>query len=334
MQVMRKVRITGTGMYVPPRVVTNHDLAEMMDTNDEWIQQRSGIRERRYVDPGTGPVDLGVEATNRALEMAGLEAKDLDAIVVATLSSEHEFPGNSCFMQAKLGIPEIPAMDVRCQCTGFLYALQVGQLYVASGIYDRVLVCGTEAHSPGLDFTTRGRAITVLFGDGAGAVILEASDDHERGIQSVHVHADGTHAKKLWTDAPGLGHHPRISHEMIDEGRHYPEMDGKFVFKHAVLRMPQVLQEALDANKASIADVDLFLFHQANLRINEYVAGALEIPPEKTHNNMQVYGNCSAASIPMCLDECVRSGRVKDGDLIAMTGFGGGFTWGSALLRW
>jgi 3-oxoacyl-[acyl-carrier-protein] synthase-3 len=333
-QTLRKVRITGTGMYVPPRLVTNKDLEKLMDTTDEWIQQRTGVQTRHHVDPGTGPVDLAYEASQRALEAAGLESGDLDAIIVPSLSPHHEFPGNSAFLQARLGVAEIPAMDVRCQCTGFLYALHVGQLYVGSGQYDRVLVCGTEVHSTGFELTTRGRDVSVIFGDGAGAVILEPSDDPERGIGSVHLHADGRHAKKLWVDAPGSVYSPRITPEMMEAGRHYPQMDGRFVFKHAVTRMPEAIHEVLAANKTPLEDVDLFLFHQANLRINEYVAGQLGIPPEKTYNNIQVYGNCSAASIPMCLDECVRAGRVEAGDLICMAGFGSGFTWGSALLRW
>jgi 3-oxoacyl-[acyl-carrier-protein] synthase-3 len=321
-------------MYVPPRVVTNDDLAQLMDTSDEWIQQRTGILTRHHVDPGTGPADLAYQASTRAIEAAGFEPSDLDAIVVPSLSPHHDFPGNSAFLQALLGVPEIPAMDVRCQCTGFLYALQVGQLYVASGQYERVLVCGTEVHSTGLEFTARGRDVAVIFGDGAAAVILEPSDDPDRGIASVHTHADGRFAKKLWVEAPGCVYSPRLTAEMMEEGRHYPYMDGRFVFKHAVTRMPEAIHEALEANETAIGDVDLFLFHQANLRINEYVAGQLGIDPEKSYNNIQVYGNCSAASIPMCLDECVRTGRVSEGDLICMAGFGSGFTWGSALLRW
>ncbi len=334
MQALRNVRITGTGMYVPPRVVKNADLAELMDTTDEWIRQRTGIEERHHADPGTGPSDLAIESATRALEAAGLEAAQLDAIVVASLSPEHDFPGISAFLQHKLGLAGCPSFDVRAQCTGFLYALQVGQLYVASGIHDRVLVCGAELHSTGMDFSTRGRDVAVIFGDGSGAVILEPSNDAERGILSVHLHTQGEHAERLWVEAPGSSLHPRITHEMLDAGLQYPKMDGRFVFKHAVTRMPEVLNEALEHNKCALDDVKLFLFHQANLRINEYVAGQLGIPPEKLESNIQRYGNCSAGSIPMLLDECVRGGRVKEGDLIAMAGFGSGFTWGAALIRW
>lgn len=334
MQGLRKVAIRGTGMYVPPRVVTNADLEELMDTSDEWIQQRTGIRERHWVDAGTGPAHLALEASLRAIEAAEIEPGELDAIIVASLSPHHEFPGTSAFLQDMLGLSEIPVMDIRCQCTGFLYALNVGQLYVASGQHERVLVCGAEVHSTGLDMTTRGRDVTVIFGDGAGALVLEPSEDAERGILSLHLHAEGKHAKKLWVEAPGTVLSPRLTEEMVREGRIYPHMDGRFVFKHAVTRMPEVVHEALDANKCTIGDVDLCIFHQANLRINEYVGQQLGIAPERTYNNIQRYGNCSAASIPMCLDECVRAGRLEPGDLVLMAGFGSGFTWGSALIRW
>jgi len=334
-RVMRSVRISGTGMYVPPRVVTNFDLMKLMDTSDEWIQQRSGIVERRHVDAGMGPAELAFEAAKGALARAQITAGDLDAILVASLSPQHDFPGISCFLQDHLGIAGCSAMDVRCQCTGFLYALQVGELYVASGQCERVLVVGTEVHSTALDFSTRGRDVAVLFGDGAGAVVLEPSPEPERGILSVHTHAEGKYAKKLWIEAPGSSLWPhRITHEMLDQGRHFPYMEGRFVFKHATDRMPEAINEVLAHNKVQIDDVDLFLFHQANLRINQYVAQRLRIPEERTYNNIQKFGNCSAASIPMALHECVESGRIKDGDLIAMAGFGSGFTWGSALIRW
>ena len=335
MEVMRRARIAGTGMYVPPRVVTNHDLAQLMDTSDERIHQRSGIRERRHVDAGVGPADLALEASRSALAAAQVEPEDLDVILVASLSPHHDFPGTSAFLQDRLGIGGCTAMDVRAQCSGFLYALQVGALYIGSGQYDRALVCGTEVHSTGLEFATRGRDTAVLFGDGAGAVVLEPSDDRERGILSVHTHTEGKYAKKLWVEAPGSSMYPeRISVEMLEAGRQYPVMDGRFVFKHAVTRMPEAVNEALAANKCQIEDVDLVLFHQANLRINQFVAKELGIPPELTYNNTETYGNCSAASIPMCLDECVRSGRLSEGDLVVMAAFGSGFTWGSALLRW
>ena len=335
MRVMRSVRVAGTGMYVPPRVVTNADLTKLMDTSDEWIQQRTGIAERHHVDAGMGPAELAHQAAVQAIANAGIEPAQIDAIVVASLSPQHDFPGISCFLQDHLGLAGCPAMDVRCQCTGFLYALQIGELYVASGQYDRVLVVGAEVHSTGIDLSTRGRDVAVIFGDGSGAVVLEASPDPNRGILSVHTHAEGKYAKKLWVEAPGSSFWPqRITHEMLDEGRQFPHMEGRFVFKHAVQRMPEVIEEALAHNKCQLSDVSLFLFHQANLRINEFVAHKLGIPPERTYNNIQKYGNCSAASIPMLLHECAEAGRIREGDLIAMAGFGSGFTWGSALIRW
>jgi 3-oxoacyl-[acyl-carrier-protein] synthase-3 len=330
---LRAVRIAGTGSFVPPRVVTNDDLAALMDTSDEWIRQRTGIEERRWVDEGTGPADLAFEASKRALEAAGLAPECLGAILVPTLTAEHDVPGTSSFLQDRLGLAGCAAADVRAQCTGFLYALQWGWLQVAAGICDHVLVCGVEVHSTGLDVSTRGRDVAVLFGDGAGAVVLSPAGEGEGRILSVHVHTEGRYAKKLWVEVPGSVYHPRISAEHLAEGRHYPVMEGRFVFKHAVTRMPEAVREALDANALTIEDVDLFLFHQANLRIIEAVGTALQLDPARTPTNIQRYGNTSAASLPLLLDECVRSGRLRPGSLVSLAGFGSGFTWGSALFR-
>ena len=324
-------------MSVPDRVVTNHDLAARMETSDEWIQQRTGIKERRYIDPGTLPSDLALEACQRALESAGLEVGDVECIVLATLSSQADFPGTSFFLQDQLGAGEIPCFDLRAQCSGFVYSLSVADAFVRSGTYRRVLVVGCEVHSTGLDISTRGRDVSVIFGDGAGAMLVEANDDPDDPgeILSVRLHAEGKHAKRLWVEAPGSGLSPaRFTQEMFDAGLHFPHMDGRFVFKHAVTRMPEVLRETLDIAKVQLEEIDLFLFHQANLRINEYVAGQLEIPSEKCFNNIQRYGNCSAASIPMLLDECVRSGRLQRGQLVSMTSFGSGFSWTSAVARY
>ena len=329
-------KITGTGMYVPERVVTNHDLARLMDTSDEWIRQRSGIVERRYIEPGQQPADLAAQASRRALEAAGREPGEIDCIVLATLSSQADFPGTSFFLQEQLGAGEIPCFDLRAQCSGFVYSLGVANAMVRSGQFRRMLVVGCEVHSTGLDFSDAGRDVTVLFGDGAGAVVLEAVDpDLDRsGILEVRLHAEGRFARKLWTEAPGSGLPVRITHELIDERRHFPHMEGRFVFKHAVTRMPEVLLATLGAASVKLEDVDLFLFHQANLRINEYVAQQLAIPPERCPSNIERYGNCSAASVPMLLDEAVRSGRLARGQLVAMTTFGSGFSWSSALVRY
>jgi 3-oxoacyl-[acyl-carrier-protein] synthase-3 len=332
-----RAKITGTGMYVPERVVTNHDLAALMDTSDEWIRQRTGIAERRFIAEGQTPVDLAQQASQRALEAAHLDASDLDCIVLATLSPEAEFPGTSFFLHERLGASDIPCFDLRAQCSGFLYSLGVANGFLSSGMYRRVLVVGCEVHSSGIDLTDAGRDVAVIFGDGAGAVVLEANEDpaDPAGVLEVRIHAEGKHARKLWIEAPGSGFAPvRISHELIDERRHFPRMDGRFVFKHAVTRMPEVLLETLNAASLKLEDVDLFLFHQANLRINEYVAQQLGVPAEKCLSNIERYGNCSAASIPMLLDEAVRGGLLEPGQLVSMTGFGSGFSWGSAVLRW
>jgi 3-oxoacyl-[acyl-carrier-protein] synthase-3 len=330
-------KITGTGMYVPDRVVTNHDLARLMDTSDEWIRQRSGIVERRYIEPGQQPADLAVQASRRALEAAGREPGEIECIVLATLSPQADFPGTSFFLQEQLGAGEIPCFDLRAQCSGFVYSLGVANAMVRSGQFRRMLVVGCEVHSTGIDLSDAGRDVAVLFGDGAGAVVLEAVDPEQdrSGILEVRLHAEGRFARKLWIEAPGSGFSPtRITHELIDERRHFPRMEGRFVFKHAVTRMPEVLLETLGAASTKLEEVDLFLFHQANLRINEYVAQQLAIPPEKCPSNIERYGNCSAASVPMLLDEAVRGGRLARGQLVAMTTFGSGFSWSSALVRY
>jgi 3-oxoacyl-[acyl-carrier-protein] synthase-3 len=332
-----RTRIVGTGLSVPERVVSNHDLEKLMDTSDEWIQKRSGIAQRRHVSAGETPATLAEAASRRALEAAGVAPDELDGIVLATLSPEHEFPGTSFYLHHRLGVPEIPCWDLRAQCSGFLYSLATADAFIRTGSMRRLLVVGCEVHSTGLDLTTRGRDVGVLFGDGAGAVVVEANTDPEdlSGVLAVRMHAQGEHASRLWIEAPGSGFYPqRITAEMVAEGRHFPKMEGRFVFKHAVTRMPEVLNATLDAAGVKQDDVSLFLFHQANLRINEYVAQAMGIPPERCPSNIERYGNCSAASIPMLLDEVVRDGRLRRGQLVAMTAFGSGFTWASAVVRW
>jgi len=333
---MPRAKITGTGMCVPERRVTNKDLEALMDTSDEWIRQRSGIVERRWIRAGETPADLAEKASREALARAGLEPGELDCIVLATLSSQAEFPGTSFFLQERLG-GTTPCFDLRAQCSGFLYGLSVARSFVASGQYRRVLLIGCEVHSTGIDVSTEGRDVAVLFGDGAGAVVLEANDDPEdrSEVLAVRLHAEGKYATKLWVEAPGSGQYPaRLSQALLDRKAHFPRMEGRLVFKHAVSRMPEVLAEALDAAGVKRDDVDLFLFHQANLRINEFVAGALEIPPAKVRNNIDRYGNCSAASIPMLLAEAEREGALARGHLVALTGFGSGFSWASAIVRW
>jgi len=331
-----RAKITGTGMCVPERRVTNKDLEARMDTSDEWIRQRSGIVERRFVSEGETPAHLAEGAARQALEDAGLEVDQVDCIVLATLSPQHDFPGTSFFLQDMLGAGTIPCFDLRAQCSGFLYSLAVARSFIAAGQFQRVLAVGCEVHSTGLDLSTEGRDVAVLFGDGAGAVVVEANEDPEdpSGILTVKLHAQGKYGKKLWVEAPGCAHQPRITPELIARKAHYPAMDGRFVFKHAVTRMPEVLGEALDAAGVKQGDVDLFLFHQANLRINEYVANSLEIPADRLRNNIQRYGNCSAASLPLLLAEATREGALSVGDLVSLTAFGSGFSWASAVVRW
>ncbi len=328
-------RIAGTGMCVPDRVVTNADMTQWMDTSEEWIEQRTGIRERRWVEEGQKPSDLAEAATLAALEDAELDTRDLDCILLATLSGEHDFPGTSFFLHEAIDAGDIPCIDLRAQCSGFLYALQMADALIVAGRHRRILVVGCEVHSTGLDVSTAGRDVTVIFGDGAGAVVLESvAAESDRGLLEVRLHAEGKHARRLWTEAPGCALPGRISHEMIDDRRHFPYMDGRFVFKHAVTRMPEVLLETLGAASLKIDDVDLFLFHQANLRINEFVAQRLEIPPSKVRNNIERLGNCSAAALPILLAEASRDGSLAPGQLVSLTAFGSGFTWGSAVLRW
>ncbi len=327
--------ILGTGHYVPDRVVTNLDLMKLMDTSDEWIRQRTGIVERRYAPHGVGPSDLAFEASKRALEAAGLAPRDIDCILFATLSPDYSFPGSGVLLQRLLGLSEIPAFDIRNQCSGFIYCLQVADAFIRQGLYRRILVAGAEVHSTGIELNDRGRDVAVLFGDGAGAVVLGPTDHPTRGILSTHCHAQGEFAEELFLEAPTAKNQPcRITEEMIRDGRAFPKMNGRLVFKHAVTRLPQAIREALDANGVALGDVAHFFFHQANMRINEAVASALGIPPEKVYHNIQRYGNLSAGAIPALLDEVVRAGKVKEGDLCLLAAFGSGFTWASALIRW
>lgn len=326
-------KILGTGHYVPERVVTNADLEKLMDTSDEWIQQRTGIKERRWISEECGPSDLAKPACDNALEMAGLEAKDIDAIIFATLSPDYNFPGSGCLMTKLLDIPGTPALDIRNQCSGFIYGLQIADAYIRSGVYKNVMFIGAEVHSTGLDLTTRGRDVSVIFGDGAGAVLLGPSDDDSQGVLTTLVGADGEYAKELMVELPASRYIPRLTPEGMEEGRHYPYMNGREVFKHAARKLPGAVAQALKTCELGTDDVDLFIPHQANLRISEMAQKALSLPDEKIYNNIQKFGNTTAASIPIALDECVRSGRLERGGLLAVGAFGAGFTWGSAVVR-
>ncbi len=329
----RRARIAGLGRHLPERVVTNADLARLMDTSDAWIRARTGIRERRWVEGEVGASDLALPAAREALKAAGVRPTELDLIIFATLSPDITFPGSGCLLQAKLGCATVPALDVRNQCTGFLYGLAVADAFIRAGTMSRVLLVGAEVHSTGLDLSDRGRDVSVLFGDGAGAAVLVASEDGS-GVLGTRLHADGSEHELLMIEAPASRHHPRIDHAMIDEGRHYPRMDGRGVFRRAVSRVPEVLREVLDAHGLAPADIDLLVPHQANRRINDAVARKLGIPEERVVQNIDRYGNTTAASIPIALSEAVEEGRLRSGDLLAMAAFGAGLTWAASLVRW
>lgn len=331
--------IIGCGMYVPPGVVTNNDLSKMMDTTHDWIVQRSGIEERRWVDASVTTTDLGVKAAEEAIKNAGIDKKEIDCILFATLSPDHDFPGNACFLQPKLGLTEIPAIDVRQQCSGFIYAMSIADAFIKSGQYKTILIVGAEIHSKGMDKSTRGRDVAVLFGDGAGAIVMRRTEVKDRMkdsfMWSSHLFAEGSNAKELWVEAPGMAMGAeRIDHAILEAGKHYPYMNGKKVFANAVRRLCESMMLALETNKLKLEDIDLFLFHQANMRINQMVAQELKIPEEKVFNTIQKYGNTTAATIPIGMAEAVKAGKLKKGSLVASAVFGSGFTWGSSVYRW
>ncbi len=331
---MPRTEFISTGFHVPERVVTNEQLTQWWDTSDQWIRERSGIEERHWAAAGEAGSDLALVAARKALDAAGLAPSDLDCIVYATLSPDYFFPGGGVFLQRKLGIPGVPALDIRNQCTGFLYGLSVADAWIRSGQYRRILLVGAEVHSTGLDFGPAGRDIGVLFGDGAGAVILGPTDDAARGVLSTHLYADGRFAEQLWCETGASANNPRISHDDLDAGKQYPHMQGREVFKHATTRMPESVREALGANGLEVKDVNLLIAHQANLRINEMVQRHLGLRDDQVYNNIQRFGNTTAATIPIAVDECVQGGRLQRGDVLVLTGFGSGFTWGSAVIRW
>jgi 3-oxoacyl-[acyl-carrier-protein] synthase III len=331
-------RILGVGTYVPPQVLTNNDLSKIMDTSDEWIQQRTGIKQRHWVnqDEPTGTSDLALIAAERAIENSKIKKEDLDMIILGTLSPDHEFPGTACFLQAKLGVPGIPAIDIRQQCTSFIYGLSIADQFIKTGFKKNILVVGTEVHSKGLDKSTRGREVSVLFGDGAGAmVVAPAEKDNPSKILSTHLYADGTYAKELWLPNGGCAKPgDRITAEMLETNLHYPVMNGKTVFVHAVKRMPEAVMEALNANEMKVEDIDLFIFHQANMRINEMVAKQLNIPAEKVFNTIDRFGNTTAATIPIGFEEAIKAGKLKRGMKVMTAAFGSGFTWASGVIVW
>ena len=332
---MRRSTILGTGFCVPDRVVTNDDLAALMDTSDQWIRERTGIEERRWVREGQTSVDLALPAAKQALEAAGLTATDIDAIVFATSTPDHFCPGNGVYLQRALGAGNLPALDIRTQCSGFVYGLSVADAWIRAGQYERILLVGEEIQSTGMDLSTAGRHTAVIFADGAGAAVLGPSDaGEERGILGFDLHTDGDFAEKLWVDAPGSMYHPRISTAQLEQGHQWLQMDGRDVFRHAVTRMPESATAVLTKAGYTWDDVNLLIPHQANLRISEAVQKSLKLRDDQVYNNIMRYGNTTSATIPIALDECVRSGRLKRGDLLVLTAFGSGFMWGSCIIRW
>jgi 3-oxoacyl-[acyl-carrier-protein] synthase III len=352
---MKRSFIAGIGHYVPERVVSNHDLAGIMETSDEWIQERTGIVERRYGQKHVETTTtMGAKAATVALERAGVDKEDVDFIIFATLSPDYYFPGCGVLLQREMGITsqEVGCLDIRNQCSGFVYALSIADQFVRTGTYKNVLVVGSEMHSMGLDFTTRGRNVSVIFGDGAGAAIVQPSKDPDRGVLTCKLHANGLNAEELSFINPGShgGYHGNrekygypdeselggifLTDTMIENGDIYPHMNGQFVFKMAVQKFPEVIQEALHDQGLSASDIDLLIPHQANLRIAQFVQKVLQLPDDKVFNNIQRYGNTTAASIPIALSEAWEAGLVSPGKLICLAAFGSGFTWGSSLIRW
>jgi 3-oxoacyl-[acyl-carrier-protein] synthase-3 len=335
---MYNSKIIGLGYFVPDNVVTNDDLSKLMDTNDEWIQERTGIKERRHVIKGEDTTSsMGVKAARIAIERAGIDKDDIDFIVFATLSPDYYFPGPGVLVQRDLGIKTVGAIDIRNQCSGFVYGLSLADQYIKSGMYKNVLVIGSELHSAGLDMTTRGRGVSVIFGDGAGAAVLTRETDNSKGILSTHLHSEGAHAEELSLIAPGMGKRwvlDIIKDNDPDDESYYPYMNGQFVFKNAVVRFSEVILEGLKANNLLATDIDMLIPHQANLRISQFIQKKFRLSDDQVYNNIMKYGNTTAASIPIALTEAWEQGKIKEGDLVVLAAFGSGFTWGSAIIRW
>ena len=326
--------ISGTGFYMPPRVVTNEELSKYMDTTDEWIQERTGIKERRYVHMGVGPSDLAIPATEQALKSAGLQVKDIDFIIFATSTPDFYAPGSGCLLQDKLGFNEIGALDIRVQCSGFLYGLSIAEQYIRTSVFNNILLVGAEVQSTAMNLTNEGRDTAIIFGDGAGAAVISATDK-DRGILSTHMHSEGNYLKELWLESPASNAgYPRISSKDLDSGKQYLKMNGKEVFRHAVTRFPEVIHECLEKNNLTTADIDLLIPHQANLRITQMVQKKLGLKNEQIYSNIHKYGNTTAATIPIALAEVVNKGKASRGDIIIFATFGSGFTWASAAIKW
>ncbi|MDN3672057.1 beta-ketoacyl-ACP synthase III [Flavobacterium branchiarum] len=331
-------KIAGLGYYVPSNVVTNDDLSKVMDTNDEWIQERTGIEERRHIIRGEDTTtSMGVKAAEIAIQRSGVAKEDIDFVVFATLSPDYYFPGPGVLVQRDLGLKTVGALDVRNQCSGFIYAISVADQYIKTGMYKNVLVIGSEVHSTGLDMTTRGRGVSVIFGDGAGAAVLSREEDTTKGILSTHLHSEGQHAEELSLMAPGMGARwvtDILADNDPNDESYFPYMNGQFVFKNAVVRFAEVINEGLVANNLEVSDIDMLIPHQANLRISQFIQKKFGLNDDQVYNNIQKYGNTTAASIPIALTEAWEKGKIKSGDTVVLAAFGSGFTWGSAIIKW
>lgn len=331
-------KISGLGYYVPENVVTNDDLSKIMDTNDEWIQERTGIKERRHVIRGEDTTtSMGVKAAEIAIQRANVAKEDIDFVIFATLSPDYYFPGPGVLVQRDLGLKTVGALDVRNQCSGFVYAISIADQYIKTGMYKNILVIGSEVHSTGLDMTDRGRGVSVIFGDGAGAAVLSREEDVTKGILSTHLHSEGQHAEELALIAPGMGKRwitDVIADNDPNDESYYPYMNGQFVFKNAVVRFSEVINEGLQANNLEVSDINLLVPHQANLRISQFIQQKFKLTDNQVYNNIMNYGNTTAASIPIALTEAWEKGKIKSGDLVVLAAFGSGFTWGSVIIRW
>ena len=327
--------ISGVGFYVPPKIVTNDDLSKVMDTSDEWIYERTGIKQRRFVEEGKGigSADLAVPACEKAIEMSGISKSNIDLIVFATSMPDYFIPGSSCILQHAMGLEEVGALDIRVQCSGFVYGLSIADQYIKSGMYKNILVVGSEVQSSSMDMTTRGRNVSVIFADGAGAAVVSSTTE-DKGILSTHLHSEGKYLKELWLESPASKHSPRITAKDLDEGKQYLQMSGREVFKHAVKRFNEVIKEGLSANGLKTTDIDTLITHQANIRISKMVQKKLDLKDEQVFNNIENYGNTTAASIPIALAEAFEKGKINNGDVVVLAAFGSGFTWGSAVIKW
>ena len=330
---MKKAQITGIGFHVPERVVTNQDLEKIMDTTDQWIQERSGITQRHWVDKESNASILAIQAAKNAMEDAEIDASEIDLVICATLTSDYFFPGISNQIQHSLGMRMVGAFDIKAACSAFIYSLSIGDQFIRTEQYKTILVVGAEVQSTALDISDEGRNISVLFADGAGAAVLQATDS-DKGILSTHLHSDGKYLKALWCEAPGTSNNPRLTKEILDQGKHLPYMSGRQVFKNAVKRFPEVINEALDANKLSIEDIAQIIPHQANHRISEAVAKRMGVGMDKVFSNIKYYGNTTGASIPIAMCDARDKGLFSSDDIIILAAFGAGFTWASAAIRW